>query len=95
MKKGIALSVAFLLLALLIFASQWTGQNLLSQLLGIESGEELDRASSIENCKTFSESAANQCLMQLAINLSDDSVCSEISMPSDQEECRQEVALNQ
>ncbi len=95
MKKGLLLSLALLLVALLIFASQWQGQSLLSQLLGTSStSQQAIVKDDIAHCKSFSEAAANQCLMQLAINENDNSICDEISKATEQVECRREVELN-
>ncbi len=95
MKKGLLLSIALLLVALLIFASQWQGQSLLSQLLGTSpSTDEVIVKDDIGHCKSFSEAAANQCLMQLAINENDTSICDEITKSTEITECRREVELN-
>lgn len=93
-KKGIIAVVLIIVVAWTVLTVVQNYDVLRSQLLGVNTTTAVP-AQSVENCQLMAETAANDCLLQLAIAEKDDAVCDSISKPSQREKCQREVELTQ
>lgn len=83
--------VALVILGTIIFYVYLSGYNLRGQVLDTPSTTM--SPTTTDACLLLAETAANDCLLQLAIIKKDDSICDSISKASQRIVCQREVEL--